>query len=230
MSNPMKSVKVLTGLVGKKQSEFKEGLIISGSLPPECVDAENNVGLKVTEGVYVEKDLYVADKTYAVGFSQVGVLDVNGLLQVSGHLVTTGSFELSGSSDFLSIDTNRNSEGLYFVDEAIHDLDERIAQTKNKINQNKYTFTKLLSSANTVEEDSPFPWSEVRYISIDIMVYNPPHNGQEEFWSNDLTAIQMKQNSSGNIKFVLTVPTLDGSYGAGALIRVIATRHTDIIF
>ncbi len=229
MANPIKSIKVLTGITAKQDAVAKKGLVVSGSIGESSpCNPEEQIGLKVEEGVYFEKDLYVADKTYAVGFSQVGVLDVNGLLQVSGHLLVTGSLELSGSSNFQTItDVTRNSEGLYFVDNAIHSLDSKLFELKNKLNNNKQKFESGLTSNGLAEFDSQFPWTDVEYISVDIMIYNPSRNS----WSNDLISVEMQENSSNNVKFLLTTPlSTDPGVVIGTKVRLIATRQTDINF
>lgn len=225
MANPaIKPIKVLSDIKLKQEAETKKGLTVSGSIKDSC-----DVGLHVENHVFFDKDLYVADKTYAVGFSQVGVLDVNGLLQVSGHLVATGSFELSGSSNFLTINNKapRNVEGMYFVDNAIHGLDEKIYLFTTQFNENKRRFDSNPTINGTQEHTSDFPWNVAGYISLDIMVYNPA----DESWSNDLISVKMIKNTANDtIKFIVTTPILgEPGVNPNTIIRVIATRQTDIL-
>lgn len=224
MANPaVKPIKILSDIALKQQAETKNGLTVSGSISGSC-----DVGLHVENHVLFDKDLYVADKTYAVGFSQVGVLDVNGLLQVSGHLLVTGSFELSGASDFVSIpNVSRNLEGMYFVDNAIQALDQRAYSFKTTYNFNKIRFDSYPNTDGVVEHDSLFDWVDAGFISIDIMSYNKI----DDTWSNDLISVKMVKNILTNkIKFAVTTPKLgDPGVHPESFIRIIATKQTDIL-
>lgn len=222
MANPsVKPIKVLSDLVSKKQTETKNGLTVSGSIKDSC-----DVGLHVENHVFFDKDLYVADKTYAVGFSQVGALDVNGLLQVSGHLLVTGSFELSSSSDFISIpQVSRNTEGMYFVDNAIHALDERAYTFRTTYNANKIRFDAFPNADGAVERSSHYDWADAGFISVDVMSYRYTDNS----WSNDLISVKLVSDASNKVKFIITTPKLgDSGVHPQDFIRVIATRQTDI--
>lgn len=238
MANIPKPIKVLTDLESRQQTTAKSGLIVSGTLRDSQVyNPDVQIGLKVTENVYFDKDLYVADKTYAVGFSQVGALDVNGVLQVTGSITAYGDFELSGASNFLVIDSEapRNTDGLYFVDDAIHALDEKIYVSVNKINNNKLAFELIPTESDIQEYFSHFPWEHCGYMSVNSLVYIPENGSEPECWTNDLTSIRLQKyidsDALQKIKFVITCPkTTDPDYIYGTKIRIVATRQTDIVF
>jgi hypothetical protein len=224
MANPgIKSIKILSDIKLKQEAEAKHGLTVSGSIKDSC-----DVGLHVEQNALFDQDLAVIGRAYAAGFTQVGALDVTGLLQVIGHLVVTETLKISGSADFLSIpQVVRDGEKLYFVDDAVHALDERIYGVKNKINNNKQKFESEPTISGIAEFDSIFPWSDASFISVDIMVYNP----SSDSWTNYFTNIEMKKNNLNNVRFVLTVgSTQDTDYVPGTKIRIIATRQTDITF